>query len=104
MFGEYAEKFPAPEHVRPPGAGAAAAAQFLARPGAGAGGGSEHAARPGGDISPVRQLRFPAMVKPEPMTGTGADDALIRELRACLIGTGLTDGVNSVLRADNDMC
>jgi len=37
------------------------------------------------------------------MTGTGGDDALIGELRACLIGTGLTEGVNLLLRADADV-
>lgn len=35
------------------------------------------------------------------MTGTGRDEGLIGELRARLIGTGLTEGVNLLLRADN---
>lgn len=34
------------------------------------------------------------------MTGTHADDDLVGELRGRLIGMGLTDGVNLVLRAD----
>ena len=37
------------------------------------------------------------------MTGTGGDEGLISELRASLISTGLTEGANLVLRADNEM-
>src|SRR5258708_1016205 len=37
------------------------------------------------------------------MTGTSADDVLIGELRARLIGTGLTEGVNLLMRAEDEM-
>jgi hypothetical protein len=37
------------------------------------------------------------------MTGISADDRLIGELRARLISTGLTEGVNLLLQADDEM-